>query len=108
MTACSRPRCATPGASSPDWIAGRSAQRRIPIINQALVRFRDPRPGATAADHDRHTDQVIERVAAGGEAFFTAATWRGQRVMRISVCNWRTTDADIARAIAAVAASLSR
>src|SRR5262249_48397755 len=63
-----------------------------PVINQALVRFRDPRPTAGEADHDRHTDQVIERITASGEAFFTGATWRGRRVMRISVCNWRTTE----------------
>ncbi len=72
-----------------------------PIINQALVRFRDRRPGASEADHDRRTDQVIDAINATGEAFFTGSTWRGRRVMRISVCNWRTTEADVARAIAA-------
>jgi aromatic-L-amino-acid decarboxylase len=101
-------RCCRHAGTLARGLAGLPGVERVaePIINQALVRFRDPRPAATTADHDRRTDQVIERVAASGEAFFTGATWRGQRVMRISVCNWRTTDADIARAIAAVAASL--
>jgi glutamate/tyrosine decarboxylase-like PLP-dependent enzyme len=76
-----------------------------PIINQALVRFRDPR-GDTEADHDRRTDQVIDAINASGEAFFSGATWRGRRVMRISVCNWRTSEDDVARAIAAAAAVL--
>jgi glutamate/tyrosine decarboxylase-like PLP-dependent enzyme len=77
-----------------------------PIINQALVRFLDPRSGASETDHDHRTDQVIDAVNASGEALFSGATWRGHRVMRISVCNWRTTEADIARAIAATAAVL--
>jgi glutamate/tyrosine decarboxylase-like PLP-dependent enzyme len=58
-----------------------------PIINQALVRFCDRRPGAGEADHDRRTEQVIEAINATGEAFFSGSTWRGRRVMRISVCN---------------------
>lgn len=73
----------------------------VPLINQALVRFRDPRPGATEADHDRRTDAVVAAINATGEAFFTGATWQGQRVMRVSVCNWRTQASDIERAIAA-------
>jgi len=46
---------------------------------------------------------VIDAINAGGEAFFTGGTWRGRRVLRSSVCNWRTTEADIARAIAGAA-----
>jgi hypothetical protein len=45
-------------------------------------------------------------VNASGEAYFSDTIWQGRRVMRISVCNWRTTDRDVARAIAAVAAAL--
>jgi glutamate/tyrosine decarboxylase-like PLP-dependent enzyme len=65
------------------------------------VRFLDPSQSASAADHDRRTDEVIAAINATGEAFFGGVTWRGRRCMRISVCNWRTTDADVARAIAA-------
>jgi glutamate/tyrosine decarboxylase-like PLP-dependent enzyme len=77
-----------------------------PIINQGLVRFLDSRPGAAEADHDRRTDAVIEAVRRSGEAFFGGVTWRGRRAMRISVCNWRTSEADVARVVAAVAAAL--
>jgi glutamate/tyrosine decarboxylase-like PLP-dependent enzyme len=69
-----------------------------PAINQGLVRFRDPQ----GLDDDAWTEQVIERVVRSGEAFFGATTWRGRRAMRVSVCNWRTTDEDVQRAIAAV------
>jgi aromatic-L-amino-acid decarboxylase len=68
-----------------------------PGLNQGLVRFGD----------DATTDRVIAAINAGGEAFFGGVTWRGQRCMRVSVCNWRTTEADVARAIAAAHAVLA-
>ncbi len=73
-----------------------------PQVNQGLVRFLDPRPGATDADHDRRTDATIAAILASGEAFFGGTTWRGRRCMRISVCNWQTSESDVARAVAAV------
>lgn len=79
-----------------------------PCFNQALVRFRSPVPQAAAIDHDRRTDEVIAAVNASGEAFFGGVTWRGRRAMRMSVCNWRTTDEDVARAVDAIAAVLER
>lgn len=78
-----------------------------PHLNQGLVRFLDPRPGATAEDHDRRTDRVIAEINATGEAFFSGTTWRGKRAMRVSVVNWRTGDDDVARAIAAVGSVLA-
>ena len=77
-----------------------------PQINQGLVRFPSAKPAATNADHDRHNDEVIAKINAGGEAFFSGTTWKGRRAMRISVCNWRTSEQDVARTIAAVAAAL--
>jgi aromatic-L-amino-acid decarboxylase len=63
------------------------------------VRFLDDRGGD--AEHDVRTDRVIAAINATGEAFFTGTTWRGRRCMRTSVSSWRTTDADIDRAVAA-------
>jgi glutamate/tyrosine decarboxylase-like PLP-dependent enzyme len=77
-----------------------------PLINQGLVRFLDSRPDATDADHDRRTDEVIEAILKTGEAFFGGTTWRGRRAMRISVCNWRTTEREVERTVNAVAAVL--
>ena len=76
-------------------------------LNQGLLRFLSPLVGATEADHDAHTDAVMAAVAATGEAMFTGSTWRGRRCMRVSVSNWRTTERDVARAIAAVAGVLA-
>lgn len=84
-----------------DGIGGLAGAERVAAsaFNQGLVRFLDPRPGANESDHDRRTDEVIAAINASGEAFFGGVTWRGRRCMRISVCNWRTTQDDVARAI---------
>jgi glutamate/tyrosine decarboxylase-like PLP-dependent enzyme len=74
-----------------------------PVLNQALVRFLDPRPDASDADHDRRTDQVIAAVGASGEAFVTGTSWRDRRAMRTSLCNWSTSEADIDRTVKAFA-----
>jgi aromatic-L-amino-acid decarboxylase len=77
-------------------------------LNQGLVRFESQAPGASEADHDRYTDAVIAAIDATGEAFFGGVTWRGRRCMRVSVCNWRTSEADVARAVAAARSVLAR
>ncbi len=73
-----------------------------PTINQGLVRFLDTSSGATEEDHDRRTDEVIAQILNTGEAFFGGTTWRGRRAMRVSVCNWRTSDEDVDRVVKAV------
>ncbi len=77
-----------------------------PSLNQGLVRFLDPKPGAEEADHDRRTDEVIAALLATGEAFFGGTTWRGRRAMRVSVCNWMTSETDVHRVIRAAAGVL--
>jgi glutamate/tyrosine decarboxylase-like PLP-dependent enzyme len=79
-----------------------------PTLNQGLVRFRDGRAGATEQDHDRRTDETIAAIVASGEAYFSGTTWRGRRAMRVSVCNWRTSDADVDRAVRAASVALHR
>lgn len=68
-----------------------------PIINQGLVRFNDP-----SGNHDIRTDAVIARIQKDGHVWFGGTTWRGQRAMRVSVCNWRTTNEDIDIAVGAI------
>jgi glutamate/tyrosine decarboxylase-like PLP-dependent enzyme len=77
-----------------------------PQINQGLIRFHDPRNGATDADHDAFTDRIMAAILASGEAFFTGTTWRGRRAMRVSVCNWQTSTEDVERVIKCVARTL--
>jgi len=73
-----------------------------PVINQGLVRFLDPRPGASESDHEQRTNEVIAAILASGEAFFGGVTWRGRRAMRVGVCNWQTSDDDVRRVVSAV------
>ena len=74
-----------------------------PTLNQGLVRFLDPNPGAAGEDHDRHTEEVIAAILKSGEAFFGGTTWRGRRAMRVSVCCWQTSDDDVKRTVNSVA-----
>jgi glutamate/tyrosine decarboxylase-like PLP-dependent enzyme len=78
-----------------------------PIINQGLVRFLDPRSGATEADHDVRTERVVRAVVQSGEALFGPTTWNGKRCMRISVSSFRTSAEDVDRVVNAVARVLS-
>jgi glutamate/tyrosine decarboxylase-like PLP-dependent enzyme len=63
------------------------------VLNQVLVRF---------ADDDAITNKVVAGVLADGTAYMTPSVWKGKAVMRISVANWQTTDADVAASVAAV------
>ena len=73
-----------------------------PIINQGAVRFLDPRPNATDADHSAFTQKVIANILASGEALFGGVSLNGRHVMRVSVSSWQTTEADVQRTIKAV------
>jgi hypothetical protein len=68
-----------------------------------LVRFLDLKAGASQQDHDRRTDEMIGKINAAGEAFFSGTTWRGKRAMRVSVCNWQTTSDDVTRTVRNIA-----
>jgi glutamate/tyrosine decarboxylase-like PLP-dependent enzyme len=74
-----------------------------PQINQGLVRFLDLRAGSSEQDHDRRTDEMIAKINSTGEAFFSGTTWRGWRAMRVSVCNWQTSDDDVERTVRSIA-----
>ncbi len=62
------------------------------VLNQVLVSFGD----------DRRTDLVVEQVQRSGECWMGATTWHGQRLMRISVSNSSTTEADVDRSVTAI------
>lgn len=68
------------------------------VLNQVLVSFGD----------DRRTDRIIAGVQGSGECWMGATTWHGQRLMRISVSNWRTTPDDVDRSVAAIRAAIEQ
>jgi hypothetical protein len=57
------------------------------VLNQVLVRF--------ACDGANVTDEVIDAVQREGTCWMSGTEWDGEPAMRISVCNWRTTEDDI-------------
>jgi aromatic-L-amino-acid decarboxylase len=64
------------------------------ILNQVLVRF--------ACDGANITDEVIDAIQREGTCWMSATEWNGEPAMRISVCNWRTTEDDIRRSARAI------
>ncbi|MCA0296628.1 MAG: aspartate aminotransferase family protein [Actinobacteria bacterium] len=44
---------------------------------------------------DERTRQVVERMLADGTAWTTGSRWHDRAVLRVALCNWSTTDADV-------------
>ncbi|MFL6073195.1 MAG: pyridoxal phosphate-dependent decarboxylase family protein [Mycobacteriales bacterium] len=68
------------------------------VLNQVLVSFRDP----YGRDDDLHTRRVVELFQADGRCWGSGTTWQGRAALRLSVCNWSTTDDDIDTCVASV------
>jgi len=62
------------------------------VLNQVLVGF----------GTDVRTDAVIDGVQREGTCWLGGTTWRGRRLMRISVSNFSTTDEDVDRSVEAI------
>jgi len=71
------------------------------VLNQVLVRF-EPAGGGDAAAADAFTRQVVAAVQADGTCWLGGTTWHDMVAMRISVSNWRTTEADADLSVAAI------
>ena len=59
------------------------------VLNQVLFRFAS----------DEETDGVLERVQNAGDVWMSGTSWDGRRAIRVSVSNWRTTEAEIELAL---------
>ncbi len=103
-------RCCVHAAAIADGIGALDGATLVarPTLNQGLIRFLDPAPDAGETDHDRYTEEMVAAINEDGTAFFSLGIWRGRRVMRISVVNWRTSDEDVRRTVEAVARVLAR
>jgi glutamate/tyrosine decarboxylase-like PLP-dependent enzyme len=58
------------------------------VLNQVLVGF---------GTDDAHVDRVVDAVQRDGTCWLGGTTWGGQRLLRVSVSNWTTTEEDIDR-----------
>lgn len=61
-------------------------------LNQVLVSFGDP----------ARTRRVIRAIQEDGTCWCGVTVWQGRTAMRISVCSWATTDADVERSLEAM------
>lgn len=66
------------------------------VLNQVLFRFED----------DDTTAAAVAAVQASGEAWMSGTVWDGRSAIRLSVSNWRTTEDDIDRTVAAFESAL--
>ncbi len=62
------------------------------VLNQVLVSFGEP----------EETQRVIAAVQADGTCWTGGTVWQGRTAMRISVCSWATTEADVDASVAAM------
>ncbi len=60
------------------------------VFNQVMVR----------CSSDERTEKVAARIQALRECWVGTSTWNGTRIIRVSVCSWATTQADIQRSVA--------
>ena len=56
----------------------------------------------TAFGTDERTRAVARALMDDGTAWMTGSRWRGRDVLRISVSNWSTDDADVEASLAAL------
>jgi glutamate/tyrosine decarboxylase-like PLP-dependent enzyme len=62
------------------------------VLNQVLVSFGTPELNA----------RVIAAIQEDGTCWCGGTEWQGRSAMRISVCSWATTDADVERSLEAM------
>jgi glutamate/tyrosine decarboxylase-like PLP-dependent enzyme len=70
------------------------------VINQVLVAIRGDESGELTRD-------AVERIQQDGTCWLAGTTWRGRPAIRISVCNWRTSDEDVRRSAAAIRSAVA-
>jgi glutamate/tyrosine decarboxylase-like PLP-dependent enzyme len=64
------------------------------VLNQVLVSFGD----------DATNRKIIDEIQKEGTCWCGVTVWQGRPAMRISVCNWSTTEADVDLSLAAIIA----
>jgi len=58
-----------------------------------------------ACDSEEITSRTIQNIQESGECWVGGTKWQGKAVIRISVCSWATTEADISRSVRAFVAA---
>lgn len=66
------------------------------VFNQVIVR----------CDTDETTEKVLKNIQQLRECWLGGSVWFGKKVMRVSICSWATTEADIVRSVKSFAKAL--
>jgi len=75
----------------------------------SIVTFRArARPGETEAQRAARDGAIVERTLASGELLISSTVLAGSSALRLVVLNHRTTEAEIRRSVAAIAAAAAR
>lgn len=59
------------------------------VFNQVIV----------CCDTDERTEKTMNRIQQLRECWVGGALWEGKKIIRVSVCSWATTEADITRSV---------
>ena len=65
------------------------------VINQVLV-------GVVGDESGELTTDAVQRIQQDGTCWLAGTSWQGRPAIRISVCNWRTSEDDIRRSADAI------
>ena len=68
------------------------------VFNQVIVQ----------CESDELTEKVIQEVQNTRECWAGGSTWKGKKIIRISVCSWTTTEADINRSVASFQQAMNK
>ena len=68
------------------------------VFNQVIVQ----------CESDELTEKVIQEVQNTRECWVGGSTWKGKKIIRISVCSWTTTEADINRSVASFQQAMNK
>ncbi|MFT4995261.1 MAG: glutamate/tyrosine decarboxylase-like PLP-dependent enzyme, partial [Paraglaciecola sp.] len=61
------------------------------VFNQLIV----------SCGSDQLTQATLENIQGSGECWCGGSSWQGQKVIRVSVCSWATTEQDVQRSVKA-------
>jgi glutamate/tyrosine decarboxylase-like PLP-dependent enzyme len=87
-------RCCTLAVRFADGLAAGGCEiRNDVVLNQVLV---------AVAPTAETTDRIVDAIQRDGTCWLGATTWRGERLLRISVSNHTTTEEDVDRSVAAI------
>ncbi|MCY4020316.1 MAG: pyridoxal-dependent decarboxylase [Chloroflexi bacterium] len=79
------------------------ARRRFRILNDVVFN-----QVLVACEKPELTRATLSAIQSSGECWCGGSEWRGEPVIRISVCSWATTEADVKRSVAAFSAARSQ